>query len=99
MLINLVPGAAAISFPVWADAGAPGYRNCSLVLTGDKGAVAKVTLYSSGPAAPDVRTVPLEPGEPVVIAPQQDWSALAEVELQRLDTKSALGASAVFRTW
>ena len=103
MLISLVPGAAPISFPVWAGAGSYGeqaaYRNCSLVLTGDKGAVAKVTLYSSGSAAPDVRTVPLEPGEPVVITPKQNWPDLAEVELQRLDTKSVLGASAVFRTW
>jgi peptidoglycan hydrolase-like protein with peptidoglycan-binding domain/GH25 family lysozyme M1 (1,4-beta-N-acetylmuramidase) len=94
ILISLMPGAAPVRIPVWAGAG-----NCSLVLSGDAGAAVKVTLYSSGSAAPDIRTVSLAPGRPVVVAPGSSWSALAEVGLQRLDTKSGLGASAVLRTW
>lgn len=103
MLIQLPPGGAPVSFPVWASASSyherAAYENCSLVLTGDAGAAVKVTLYAYNDDAPQVITANLAPGEPFVIVPRHGWSAVPSAELQRLDTKPALGACAVFRTW
>lgn len=102
MLIQVFPGNPPVSFPVWADAkayGEPGaYGHCSLRVTGGNGAVVKVTLYSySGP--PEVFTHTTAEGKVHTIVPKVGWGHLSVVEVQRLDTKHAVGASAVFRTW
>lgn len=103
MLIQLQPTEPPVSFPVWASAAAyresAAYKNCSLILAGESGAVVKVTLYAYNDAAPQVVTAALVPGVPYVIVPKSGWGAVPQVDLQRLDTKSSLGASAVFRTW
>lgn len=101
MLIVLRPGDVPVTLPVWADAGAykepSAFGNASLVLTGGAGAVIKATLY--GPKAPEVFTVPLQDGATHAVVPAAGWGAVSVVEVQRLDTKAAVPASACFRNW
>jgi GH25 family lysozyme M1 (1,4-beta-N-acetylmuramidase) len=102
LLIRLVPHEAPVSVPVWARAGQyhePGaYSNVSLNLAGDSGAAVKVTVYDSAHGA-EVFTPGLVTGQDHPIVPSHGWSTVRTVALQRLDTKSNLGASAVLRTW
>lgn len=103
MLLTLRPGDVPVSIPVWADAGIyhePGaYNNVSLILTGGSGAVVKATFYPKAAGAPEIQTHPMATGSPVALVPQAGFGAVAEVDLQRLDTKTAVGANAAFRTW
>ncbi|MCW2929870.1 MAG: glycoside hydrolase family 25 [Actinomycetia bacterium] len=102
MLIPLHPGDAPVTLPVWTSAAAwkeqEPYASASLVLTGGNGAVVKVTAYAPGLIDESV-TVPLATGtaHPVVLA--SPWSRLAVVQVQRLDTKAAVPATAAFRNW
>lgn len=100
-IIPVAPGDPAVSFPVWADAGAykeaPAYSRCSLVLAGASGAVVKVTLHD-GPH-PSAFNVPLVTGQAHPVVPPRGWSSVGVVEIQRLDTKQGVGATATFRTW
>lgn len=102
MIILLPPGQPPVSFPVWAHAAAThepaAYSNCSLVLAGGPGAVVRVLVYS-GAGSPESFTKTLEPGQAQVIVPKNGWHKAGVVEVQRLDTKQAVGATAVFRTW
>lgn len=102
MLIQVIPGEPPVSFPVWANAkayGEPGaYGNCSLRLTGGSGAVVKATLFPPS-GAPEVFTRTMHEGSAQTIVPAHGWDHVEAVEVQRLDTKKAVGASAVFRTW
>lgn len=102
MLIELSPGQPPASFPVWAHAIASHepvpYQYCSLVLTGGAGAVVKVTIWPPT-GKPEIYTPLMAEGKAFVVAPKSGWHSSAVVELQRLDTKGAVGASAVFRTW
>ena len=101
MLITLNPGDAPVTIPVWADAAAyketAAYSRCSLIFTGAAGAVMKATLY--GPAAPEIFTASLQPGKPWTVVPKAAWSAITTIEVQRLDTRKGVPASAAFRTW
>lgn len=101
MLITLNPGDVPVTFPVWANAAGykepAAYSDCSLAFTGGSGAVLKATLY--GPARPLVVTAALKDGEPWWVYPRPDWSAYTTIELQRLDTRKGVPASATFRTW
>jgi GH25 family lysozyme M1 (1,4-beta-N-acetylmuramidase) len=103
MLITLAPGDVPVTLPVWASAGSykepAAYGNCSLVLTGGAGAVVKVTCYGASGIAPEIFTVTLAGGWPHPVIPARAWSALTVIEVQRLDTKKSVPASATFRTW
>jgi hypothetical protein len=102
MLITLAPGQVPVTFPVWAGAGSyhepAAYGNCSLVLTGDAGAVVKVTAYPGNGAAV-VKTITLATGKPYVVVLPGNWSDYASITLQRLDSKTSVPASAAYRTW
>jgi GH25 family lysozyme M1 (1,4-beta-N-acetylmuramidase) len=102
MLITLAPGQAPVTFPVWAHAAAwdepAPYASCSLVLTGDAGAVVKVTAYP-GRGAALTRVVSLRTGAPYPVVLPGTWSDYAAVALQRLDSKLSVPASATYRTW
>lgn len=102
MLMELHPGQPPVSFPVWPHAVAAHepvpYQYCSLVLTGGPGAVVKVTIFG-GDAKPEIYTPVMAEGRAFPVVPKSGWHAASVVEVQRLDTKQAVGASAVFRTW
>lgn len=102
VIIPLVPGAAPVHIPVWADAAS--YREpvsasyASLVLAGDTGTVVQATVCHSD-KAPEVFTPALATGADFPIVPSHGWATVRTVRLCRLDTKPALGATAIFRTW
>lgn len=102
MLFELLAGQAPPSFPVWPHARLAHepvpYQYCSLVLTGGSGAVVKVTVYGGAPQ-PEVLTFTMADGVDVPVIPKVGWPNATVIGLQRLDTKSAVSASAVFRTW
>lgn len=102
MLLTLRPGDAPETLPVWADSGVyhepAAYNYCSLILTATgPGAAVKITLY--GAHGIEVFTPVLTPGKPYVVIPKFGWGDIQQAQLQRLDTKTGVGASAAFRTW
>lgn len=102
MLIPLAPGQVPVQIPVWADAGAykepAAYGSASLILTGGNGAVLKVTLYRHD-GTTQAGNITLANGRPYDVIPVTGWSNVAVAEVQRLDTKAAVPASATFRNW
>ena len=102
MLVLLTPGQVPVQIPVWADAGAykepSAYGSCSLILAGGNGAVVKTTLYHHDGTVQS-GSVTLANGKPYDVIPASGWSAVAVAEVQRLDTKTAVPASATFRNW
>jgi hypothetical protein len=104
MLITLNPGDAPVTFPVWANSAAyeePAvpYANASLILTGGAGAVLKITFFYGGAASSQAVTHTLAAGAAFAAVPSQGWHKVSVVEVQRLDTKKGVPASATFRTW
>lgn len=101
MLITFAPGDSPVTLPVWANAGGyhetPDYSRCSLIFTGGTGAVMKATLY--GPKTPQIVTASLTAGKAWTVFPMSTWSEYSVIELQRLDTRKGVPASATFRTW
>ena len=102
MLVDLHPGSVPVTFPVWADASAwketPAYSRCSLVLAGRTGAIVKVTAYP-GAGTPEQVICQLASGVPRPFVPSRPWTDYSVIEVQRIDTKASLPASAAFRTW
>jgi GH25 family lysozyme M1 (1,4-beta-N-acetylmuramidase) len=102
MIIPLVPGQPPVSFPVWADAAEykepAAYASCSLGLAGQTGAVVHVTLHDVK-HGPQTLARALTTGKAVHVVPAHGWSAVTAVDVKRTDTRAAVGASAVFRTW
>jgi GH25 family lysozyme M1 (1,4-beta-N-acetylmuramidase) len=101
MLVELTPGQPPVSIPVWAGAYASheesAYHNCSLVFAGGTGAVVKATVY--GGTKPEIFTSTLADGRTFLVLPKIGWHLCSVVEVQRLDTRTSVGASATFRTW
>lgn len=102
MLITLVPGAPPVSFPVWADAAdyrePAAYKYCSLGLAGQTGAVVHVTIHDRAHGT-QTATRALTTGHAAHVVPDHGWSSVSAVDIRRTDTKTGIGASAVFRTW
>lgn len=104
MLITLAPGQVPVTFPVWADAASykepAAYSSCSLIVTGETGAVVKVTAWPTSGALPaESATVAVKTGQPYVFVPKSPWSHYGVIAVQRLDAKSSVPASAAYRTW
>lgn len=102
MHITLVPGQPPVSIPVWAGAAdykePPAYKYCALDLAGQSGAVVHVVLHDHAHGA-QVITRALTTGKSEHIVPDHGWSSVSTVDVKRTDTRSSVGASAVFRTW
>lgn len=102
MHLPLIPGDPAVTLPAWAYASAYGepaaYEHCSLVITGATGYVVSVVLHEPG-GKTESFTIPVRTGEAHPVVPAHGWGPVQVVEIKRLDTRRAVGASAVFRTW
>lgn len=93
----LRPGDLAVSVPVWAGSsavsGAPAaFAYAALSLTGDKGAVIKVTRYGKSVST---QAYPMQAGKVVTV----DLAGVAVIELSRADKSAGAGASARLVNW
>ena len=101
VFLKLSPGVLPITLPVWlplaASIPAP-YSRFALQLTGDTGAVVKVTLHLQGGGI-EPQAKPLRTGAVTEVMPAKGWSNVTVVELSRVDKDAKRGATARVLTW